>query len=308
MAENELPTTPNDGTPHSGTPQNGSPNGGESAPLLGAGLPANQAMPPDDTAPMELMAAHVTDEPDAEEHAHLASKSLDDAVPPSPPSSNQAEPEANGQASEEDLKETTSGASAAQVEEASDESPEADADAIPKDWYILKVQVNRENSIRDALQRRVKIEGLENYFGDIIVPTEDVAEFDKNGKKKIVKRKLYPGYLVAHMAITEETWFVVRETPGIGDFTGAAGKPSPMAAHEVQRILAVSRPDENATAAKTAIPFKVGDKVRVKEGYFQNFEGEVDSIDEANGRVTVMINIFGRSTPVELEHWQTEEV
>lgn len=180
---------------------------------------------------------------------------------------------------------------------------------LTKDWYILKVQVNREESIRDALLRRVKVAGLENYFGEIIVPTEDVAEFNKSGKRRIVKRKLYPGYIMINMAISDDTWFLVRETPGIGDFTGSAGKPTPMDPRDIDRILQSSKPaEEGGGQVKTTIPFKPGDRVRVKEGYFQNFEGDVESIDEANGRITVMINIFGRSTPVELEHWQVESV
>lgn len=176
-------------------------------------------------------------------------------------------------------------------------------------WYILKVQVNREESIRRALERRVKVAGLERFFGEIVIPTEDVAEYNKSGKRRIVKKKLYPGYLMIHLALNDDTWFLVRETPGIGDFTGSAGKPTPMAAHEVQRIVMATKGVEaGETPVKTAIPFKPGDRVRVKEGYFENFEGDVESIDEANGRITVMINIFGRSTPVELEHWQVESV
>jgi transcriptional antiterminator NusG len=186
-----------------------------------------------------------------------------------------------------------------------DEEEEQEED-VSKDWYILKVQSNREASIRDGLARRVQVAGLDRYFGDIIVPTEDVAEF-KAGKKRIVKRKMYPGYIVVHMAINDDTWFLVRETPGIGDFTGAGGKPTPMLSHEVDRILKAMKPEEEGgEVVKTAIPFKPGDRVRIKEGTFENFEGEVEGIDEANGRVTVMINIFGRSTPAELEHWQIE--
>ncbi|MFV1963814.1 MAG: transcription termination/antitermination protein NusG [Pirellulaceae bacterium] len=186
---------------------------------------------------------------------------------------------------------------------------ETEAEDLSRCWYILKVQVNREESIRDALQRRVKIEGLERFFGDVVVPTEDVAEFTKTGKRRIVKRKLYPGYIMVDMAINDDTWFLVRETPGIGDFTGSAGKPTAMDANEVDRILNLGGGDSSdETQVKTAIPFKTGDRVRVKEGYFQNFEGDVESVDEANGRVTVMINIFGRSTPVELEHWHVEAV
>jgi transcriptional antiterminator NusG len=136
-----------------------------------------------------------------------------------------------------------------------------------------------------------------------------VAEFNKSGKRRVVRRKLYPGYILVHMAINDDTWFVVRETPGVGDFTGSAGKPTPMEARDVERILRLGAAhEERGGPIKTAIPFKSGDRVRVKDGHFQNFEGEVDAIDEANGRVTVMINIFNRSTPVELEHWQVESV
>lgn len=170
------------------------------------------------------------------------------------------------------------------------------------DWYILKVQSNREDSIREGLLRRARIAGLERYFADVIVPTEKVTEF-KNGKKRVTKRKLYPGYLVVHMEINDDTWFVVRETSGIGDFTGAAGRPSPMLPHEVAKILA-KQEEKSEKAPKLSIGFKPGDAVKINEGTFENFEGQVESIDETNGRVTVMINIFGRSTPVELEYWQ----
>ncbi|MHB8897893.1 MAG: transcription termination/antitermination protein NusG [Thermoguttaceae bacterium] len=174
------------------------------------------------------------------------------------------------------------------------------------DWYILKVQSNREDSIRDGLIRRVKIAGLEEYFGEVIVPTEKVTEF-KAGKKRVTKRKLYPGYIVVNMEINEDTWFLVRETPGIGDFTGAAGTPTPMLPHEVQRILA-KKEEKQDEVPKLKIGFRSGDRVKINDGTFENFEGEVHTIDETSGRVTVMINIFGRSTPVELEYWQIESV
>lgn len=174
------------------------------------------------------------------------------------------------------------------------------------DWYILKVQSNREESISEGLLRRVAIAGLDRFFGDVIVPTEKVTEF-KGGKKRVAKRKLYPGYLVVHMEINEDTWFLVRETPGIGDFTGASGRPSPMLPHEVARILA-KQEEKSEKAPKLKIGFNQGDRVKINEGTFENFEGVVENIDQTNGRVTVMINIFGRSTPVELEYWQIEAV
>lgn len=180
-------------------------------------------------------------------------------------------------------------------------------DESPMDWYILKVAFNREDSIADALRKKVKMEGMEEYFGEIVVPTEDVATFTRDGKRRITKRKLLPGYIMVFMSINDDTWFLVRETGGISDFTGSAGKPQPMEPDDVERF--VNRPlvdDEDDTPIKTAIPFKVGDRVRVKEGNFENQEGEVDVVDEANGRVTVIINIFGRSVPMELDHWQVE--
>lgn len=186
------------------------------------------------------------------------------------------------------------------------EPDEPEGDPNNKDWYILKVQSNREDTIADGLQRRVAIAGLQDYFGEIIVPTEMVTEF-KNGKKKVVKRKLYPGYIVIHMSITEETWFLVRDTPGIGDFTGSGGKPIPMLPHEVSKLIAKEE-EKTEEQPRLKISFKSGDRVKINEGTFENFEGEVDNIDQTNGRVTVMINIFGRSTPVELEYWQIESI
>jgi transcriptional antiterminator NusG len=138
------------------------------------------------------------------------------------------------------------------------------------------------------------------------VPTEKVTEF-KAGKKKIVERKLYPGYIVVKMHINDDTWFAVRETSGIGDFTGAGGKPSPMLPHEVARIVQTEE-EESAETPKLDIKFKVGERVKVKDGTFEGFEGEVGAIDAQSGKISVMINIFGRSTPVELEYWQVEGV
>ncbi len=177
---------------------------------------------------------------------------------------------------------------------------------IDLNWYILKVQSNRERSIADALRRKIAIEGLDSYFGQVLVPTEKVTEF-KGGKKKIVERKLWPGYIAVEMHVNDDTWFAIRETSGIGDFTGSAGKPTPMEPSEIALILHTEE-EEAEEAPKLDIKFTPGDKVKVMEGNFENFEGEVSSIDETHGRVTVMLSIFGRPTPVELEYWQVEGV
>ncbi|MFN9713272.1 MAG: transcription termination/antitermination protein NusG [Planctomycetota bacterium] len=191
----------------------------------------------------------------------------------------------------------------------SSSTPSQGAEAAPSEmhWYILKVAFNREDTIREALEKRIKLSNLKGCFGEILVPTEDVVEFTRAGKRRVVKRKLYPGYLMIQMVINDDTWFLVRETPGIGDFTGTYGKPTPRSDLDVERIIKLVHPDvDEEHTPKTSIPFRPGDRVRVKEGNFQSLEGDVDRIDEANGRVTVIINIFGRSTPVELDHWQIE--
>jgi transcriptional antiterminator NusG len=276
------------------TPESGAADGGvgggdmllSSAPAVGADPPAEAPQPPVEdeaqAAPVETPGEAETPEEPAEAEAPVEAETP--VTPVEPRAAEPVEPPA-----------------------VAEEAEPGEEDEPPKmDWYILKVQSNREDSIRDGLMRRVAIAGLDDYFGNIIVPIEQVTEF-KAGKKRITKRKLYPGYLVVQMEINDDTWFMVRETPGIGDFTGAAGHPTPMLPHEVSRILA--RQDEKTDQApKLKIAFSSGDRVKINEGTFDNFEGEVHTIDETNGRVTVMINIFGRSTPVELEYWQIESI
>ena len=130
-----------------------------------------------------------------------------------------------------------------ETEEQSD-SP-TDGVSSDMDWYIIKVAFNREDSIRDSLLKRIKLAGLEGHFGEILVPTEDVVTFTRNGNRRVVKRKLYPGYIMAYMAINDDSWFLVRETPGVGDFTGSGGKPTPMDPHDVEKIVKKDEPDED---------------------------------------------------------------
>jgi len=262
-----------------------------------------ESLPPEQQAP-----SSAPETPAAVASAETAA--LQSEIPPSHAAPNELvsdeSPEEEEEVDEEE--EADDGSfSAAEPLEFIDESL-ADQD-LKFEWYILKVQVNREDSIKDTLLRRIKMNGLERYFKEVVVPTEDVAEFTKTGKRRVVKKKIYPGYILINMSFNDDSWFLVRETSGIGDFTGAGGKPTPMEPKDVERILRSSKMiADEVGAVKSTISFKAADRVRVKEGYFQNFEGDIDAIDHANGRVTVMINIFGRSTPVELEHWQIELV
>ena len=271
-------------------------------------VPAEAAQAPAEEPSSQALGAAEEGEPSAEPDAPAAEEPSDEASSVKPveagaPAETEAaaEVDATGEAAE--AGEASEAAEEGQEKEAEEEEEEKSENM---DWYILKVQSNREDSIREGLLRRVAIAGLGRFFGDVIVPTEQVTEF-KSGRKRVSKRKLYPGYLVVQMEINDDSWFLVRETPGIGDFTGPTGHPTPMLPHEVSRILA-KKEEESEEAPKVKIPFLAGDRVKINEGTFENFEGEVHAIDEANGRVTVMINIFGRSTPVELEYWQIESV
>lgn len=179
----------------------------------------------------------------------------------------------------------------------------------PRKWYVVKIQSGREDSIRDAVLRRMRIEGLEEYIAQIVVPVEKTTEMVK-GKKVTRTRKLYPGYLFVETEFNDKILYLFRETPGVGDFVGAGPnkKPMPMADADVMKILQIK---EEAVAAKpqpAKIKFERGEHVKVKDGMFAGMEGDVKEILEAKGLVQVMLKIFGREVPVELEYWQIEHV
>ena len=180
------------------------------------------------------------------------------------------------------------------------------ADPAKQVWYVLKVQSNREDSIAASIRKRLKIAGVDDYVGEIVVPTEKVSEI-KDGKKRIVERKFFPGYIMMHVELTNDVWLTIRETPGVGDFVGSGGKPVPMSEQDVAKMLGREAAQVTATP-RLKIDFQKADRVKIKEGTFENFEGEVDEVVEAKGLVRVMIQIFGRPTPVELEYWQVERV
>jgi transcriptional antiterminator NusG len=193
------------------------------------------------------------------------------------------------------------------------EAPAGEANGAPavpnnKRWYVVKVQSGREESIKDAIERRVKIEGLEEYFGQIIIPVEKVTEM-RNGKRVVKERKLYPGYLMVEVEYNDRILYLFRETSGVGDFVGGGPNhaPQPMPDHEVERML--GRQGQQAAGVVHAKPkFDRGDRVKVKEGIFAGMEGEVKELLEAKGSVKIELMIFGRPTSVELEYWQVEHV
>lgn len=179
-------------------------------------------------------------------------------------------------------------------------------------WYVLRVASNKEEQVRDALVRKVKIEALEGRVGRILVPTLKEKRM-KGGVLKIVERKLYPGYVFVEMAceedgsIAENVWFLVKETTGVGDFIGSDGKPTSMPDHEVVAMLAASQKAEEQPGL-SGLQIKKGDRVKITDGAFESFEGEVEAVDERRGMVSVLVTIFGRSTSVEVGYWQLEKV
>lgn len=173
-------------------------------------------------------------------------------------------------------------------------------------WFVLKVQTNRERTIRDALLKKIKLEGLEEYFGEIIIPSEKVVD-TRSGKARESERKLFPGYIMIQLVLNDETWYLVRDTGGVGDFAGSAGKPIPMEQHEVDRMLGKVEAEAD-TPAKVKIAFSRGEMVKITDGAFESFEGTIEEIDDHSGKISVLIEVFGRSTPVELDHWQVESV
>ena len=172
-------------------------------------------------------------------------------------------------------------------------------------WYVVRVQSGREESVKDGLLRRVNAAGLQTKITNVIVPTEKVTEI-RSGRKTVREKKLYPGYIMIQMLQDKDAWFLVRETPGIGDFLGLK-EPIPMAEHEVNKML-VEQTGAEEEKPRIKIDFQKGDTVRVKEGAFENFDGIVEEINSQKGLVGITITIFGRATRVELEYWQVEKV
>ena len=181
------------------------------------------------------------------------------------------------------------------------------------DWFVLRVASNKESSVRETLLRKVQIETMEDLVGRIMVPTEKTKTL-KGRQQRITETKLYPGYVFVEMRlepdgrIPQDVFFLIKETTGVGDFVGTAGRPTPMMPQEVEKMLFDSRRPEEAPQLK--MEFEPGDNVTIKEGPFENYEGTVDTVLPEKGLVRVLVTIFGRQAPVELEYWQiakTEE-
>lgn len=189
---------------------------------------------------------------------------------------------------------------------------------MSKKWFVLRVQSGKEDLVKRSLEKRINAEGAQDIISNILVPTETIAEI-KGGKRRVRERKKYPGYIFVESEVYDEddadkshkkdqlvdkAWYLLRETAGIGDFVGPGSRPCPMSEREVEKMLGDAQKQTDSPQVK--IDFRVGDSVKIKEGPFENFDGVVEEVYPNKGIVKVIVTIFGRPTPVELEYWQVE--
>jgi transcriptional antiterminator NusG len=173
----------------------------------------------------------------------------------------------------------------------------------PGDWYVVHTYAGYENKVKANLDTRIRSMNMEDKIFEVVIPIEDVIEF-KGGKKQVVQKRVFPGYLMVRMYVDDDSWYVVRNTPGVTGFVGSGAKPVPLATREVEKILQV-KPVERL---KPRLEFEVGESVRVVTGPFANFTGTISDINVDQSKLKVLVNIFGRETPVELSFEQVAKL
>ena len=180
----------------------------------------------------------------------------------------------------------------------------------PGKWYVLHTQSGYENKVRQNIEARTKSMGMEGKIHEIAIPMEEVTEF-KQGKKVVAQKKMFPGYLLIRCDLDDDSWYVIRNTPGVTGFVGAGNKPTPLSRKDVEGFIAVPDAAAEETPTKRARPrleYELHESVRVKEGPFADFSGEIVEINEDHMKMKVLVNIFGRETPVELEFSQVAKL
>lgn len=174
---------------------------------------------------------------------------------------------------------------------------------MEKAWYVIHTYSGYENKVKANLEKRVESMNMGDKIFRIVVPMEDEAQI-KDGKRKIVKRKVYPGYVMVEMVLTDASWYVVRNTPGVTGFVGTGNKPIPLREEEVEQILQQMGVEE----PRPRIDVSVGENVRVTSGPFENFIGSIEEIMADKGKLRVLVSMFGRETPIELDFNQIEKI
>ncbi|MFA6079458.1 MAG: transcription termination/antitermination protein NusG [Candidatus Omnitrophota bacterium] len=176
---------------------------------------------------------------------------------------------------------------------------------MSKQWYVIHTQTGYEDKIKTAIEAKVKTGLVKDTISQVLIPIEQVSEI-KAGKKKISQRKFFPGYILVEMELTDENWYFIKSIAGVTGFVGAGARPIPLKLDEIDTILKQTKDAKEKPTPK--VVFEKGENVRVTDGPFTNFNGTIDETNLAKGKIKVMISIFGRATPVELETWQVEKV
>jgi transcriptional antiterminator NusG len=183
-------------------------------------------------------------------------------------------------------------------------APQVAEDEMPskRSWYVVHCYSGYENKVRHNLEQRIDTMGMKDKIFDVIIPTQEEIEV-KEGKRRTVERHVFPGYVLVNMIMTEESWYVVRNTPGVTGFVGMGNQPTPLRPEEVSQILRTME----AEAPRVKVTYRQGERVRIVDGPFNDFRGTVSEIDMERSKVRVMVNFFGRETPVELDFLQVEK-
>ncbi len=250
---------------------------------------------PDETADSELL-QNVQETPeDASQDETAAQLETDESLPEPSGVALEESPEA-------DLEEAQS-----EAEETAEEAGEFGVELEPEEddgrgWYVVHCYSGYENKVRHNLEQRIESMGMKDMIFDVVVPTEEEIEV-KEGKRRTVERRVFPGYILVNMIMTEESWYVVRNTPGVTGFVGMGNTPIPLRPEEVAQIIRRME----AEAPRIKVTYKSGERVRIIDGPFNDFRGTVSEIDMERAKVRVMVNFFGRETPVELDFLQVEK-
>jgi transcriptional antiterminator NusG len=176
---------------------------------------------------------------------------------------------------------------------------------MDKKWYIVHAYSNFERKVADSIREKAHAAGLDHLFDEILVPTEKVVEV-RRGRKVDAERKFFPGYVLVKMAMTDEAYHLIKNTPKVTGFLGSDNRPMPISEAEAGRIL--QQVQEGVERPKPSVSFEVGEQVRVSDGPFASFNGQIEEVDEVRARLKVAVSIFGRATPVELEYGQVEKI
>jgi len=235
----------------------------------------------------------------AAEGGEQAAVAVDDAGAPPP-----------GEAAATDVAAATNEAVETAPEEAARPAAPESAYDRPGQWFVIHSYAGYENKVKSNLESRIASMNMEERIFEVVIPMEDVIEF-KNGKKQVVSKKVFPGYLLVRLDLDDDSWYVVRNTPGVTGFVGLGARPTPLNRREVENILQIKAEEGDGGGTKKSRPrleYEMGESVRVREGPFADFSGTIAEINEDQLKLKVLVNIFGRETPVELDFAQVAKL